>query len=217
MEARPDFKNMSAKKKLEYVWDYYKFHIGGILVLAITLCSIIHHYATLKDSVLDMIFMNAQNTYENSYGLDEFFTMQGFDASTQEITVTTSLSFALTEDSYQVEYYTVQTLSAMFAVGDVDIFAAPWQLYDEYAAAGYVADLRTVFTEDELSLYEDKVLYTTSTETGETMPCGFDFSDNRFLQEYKYYTDNCHMGIPANADDAELAKEFLLYLLNYHN
>ena len=215
MEARPDFKNMSAKKKLEYVWDYYKFHIGGILVLAITLGSIIHHYATLKEPVIDMIFMNAQSVYEDAVGLDEFFDSQGYDSSSQEIHITTSLSFALTEDSYQVDYYTVQTLSAMFAVGDVDIFAAPWQLYDEYAPAGYVADLRTVFTEDELALYKDQVLYTTSTETGEIMPCGFDFSDYRFLQEFGYYTDNCHMGIPANADGAERAKEFLLYLLNY--
>ena len=215
MEARPDFKNMSTKKKLGYVWDYYRFHIGGIIVLAIVFGSIIHHYATLKDSVMDMIFINAYSPYEGPQGFDNFFEEQGFDPNKEEITVATSLSFALTEDSYQVDYYTVQSLDAMIAVGDVDIFAAPWQIYDAYAAAGYIADLRIVFTEEELLAYEDLLIYATSVETGETMPCGFDLSNNRWVMEYDYYTDNCRFGIPANADDAELAKEFLLYILEY--
>ena len=215
MEARPDFKNMSTKKKLGYVWDYYRFHIGGIIVLAIVFGSIIRHYATLKDSVMDMIFINAYSPYEGPQGFDNFFEEQGFDPNKEEITVATSLSFALTEDSYQVDYYTVQSLDAMIAVGDVDIFAAPWQIYDAYAAAGYIADLRIVFTEEELLAYEDLLIYATSVETGETMPCGFDLSNNRWVMEYDYYTDNCRFGIPANADDAELAKEFLLYILEY--
>mgnify|MGYP006874693314 FL=1 len=43
MEAKPDFKNMSTGKKLEYVWDYYRFHILGTIVLVIVFGSIIHH------------------------------------------------------------------------------------------------------------------------------------------------------------------------------
>ena len=216
MEAKPDFKNMSKKKKLGYIWDYYRFHIGGILVLAIVFGSIIHHYATTKESVMDAIFINGYSPYEGLLGLDEFFNEQGFDAKTQEINITTSLRLALTEDSYQADYYTLESLNAMFAVGDVDIFASPRQLYEQFAPAGYVADLRTVFSEEELLNYEDILLFATSTETGEKMPCGFDMSDNRWLKEYEYYSDgNCHMGIPANADNPELAKEFLLYILNY--
>lgn len=215
MEAKPDFKKMSTKKKLGYVWDYYRFHIGGILVLAIVFGAIIHHYATAKESVMDAIFVNGYSPYEGPQGLEEFFTSQGFDEASQEINITTSLRLSLTEDSYQADYYTLESLNAMFAVGDVDIFAAPKQLYDQFSPAGYVADLRTVFSEDELAAYEEILLYTTSTETGEEMPCGFDVSENRWLTEYEYYTENCHIGIPANADNPELAKEFLVYILTY--
>ena len=216
MEARPDFKNMSTKKKLCYVWDYYRFHIGGIIVLAIIFGSIIHYYTTMKESVMDAVFINGSSPYEGLPGLDEFFTAQGFDADSQEINITTSLKLSLTEESYQADYYTLESLNAMFAVGDMDIFAAPWQLYSQFSPAGYVADLRIVFSEEELSAYEDILLYAVSTDTGEEMPCGFDMSENRWLKEYEYYTEgNCHMGIPANSDNPQIAKEFLLYLLNY--
>lgn len=216
MEARPDFKNMSIKKKLAYVWDYYRFHIGGIIVLAIVFGSIFHHYATMKESVMTAVFINGHSPYEGLPGLDEFFASQGFDEATQEINITTSLRLSLTEESYQADYYTLESLNAMFAVGDMDIFAAPYQLYNQFAPAGYVADLRIVFSEEELSAYEDILLYAVSTETGEEMPCGFDMSKNRWLKEYEYYSEeNCHMGIPANSDNPQIAKEFLLYLLNY--
>ena len=32
MEAKPNFKEMSLKKKIGYVWDYYRLHIGIVLI-----------------------------------------------------------------------------------------------------------------------------------------------------------------------------------------
>ena len=215
MEAKPDFKSMSTQKKIGYVWDYYRLHIGITIILAIIIGSAIHHFVTTKDSVLDMIFMNSYSPYEGPQGLDEFFLSQGFDAKKEEISIATSLNFAITDDGYEPDYYTLQSLDAMFAVGDVDIFAAPQQIYSDYSIAGYVADLRTVFTDEELNAYKELLLYATTFDTQETIPCGFDFSNNGWLLEYEYYSGNCHMGIPANADNPELAKEFLLYLLQY--
>lgn len=216
MEARPDFKNMSTKKKFEYVWDYYRLHISIIIILTIIFSSIFHYYATMKEPVMSAVFINGYSPYEGLLGLDEFFTAQGFDADTQEISITTSLKLSLTEESYQADYYTLESLNAMFAAGDLDIFAAPRQLYNQFAPAGYVADLRIVFSEAELAAFEGILLYVTNTETGEKIPCGFDMSENRWLKEYEYYTEgNCHMGIPANSDNPAIAREFLLYLLNY--
>ena len=158
MEAKPDFKSMSTKKKLGYIWDYYKFHIGGTIVLIFALYSIIHHYATVKDSALDMLFLNAATPLEETATLDEFLLDHGYDLEEYEILVTTSLSFVLQEGSYQQDYYTIQTLSALFAAGELDLFASPYQIYNDFASVGYVADLRTVFTEEELASYGDMII-----------------------------------------------------------
>lgn len=215
MEAKPDFKSMSTQKKLGYVWDYYRFHIMGIIVLVITFGSIIHHYATLKESVLDMLFLNANTLQEETTAFDGFMEEQGFDLKEQEIIVTTSLSFALEEGSYQQDYYTLQTLAALFAAGDLDVFASPYQIYNDYASVGYVADLRSIFTEEELASYGDMIIYTTDAETGDSFPSGFDLTGNRWMKESGYYEDGCYLAVTANTDAPELTKKFILYVLNY--
>ena len=100
MEARPDFKSMSTAKKLGYVWDYYRFHIMGVIVLIITFGSIIHHYATLKEPVLELVFLNAAVVDDNVTPFEEFMDLQEFDPASQEILVATSLSFPLHEGAY---------------------------------------------------------------------------------------------------------------------
>lgn len=215
MEAKPDFKAMSTQKKLGYVWDYYRFHILGIIVLVITAISIIHHYATLKASVLDMLFLNAYTLEDEQKPFEDFLTTQGYDLSDYEINVTTTLSFALEEGSYQQDYYTIQTLSALFAAGDLDVFAAPHQIYNDFASSGYVADLRSVFTEEELASYGDMIIYTNLLETGEAFPSGFNLEGNPWLIENGYYEDGCYLAISANTDSPELTKAFILHILDY--
>ena len=214
MEAKPDFKAMSTQKKLGYVWDYYRFHILGSIILVTTAFSIIHHYATVKESVLDMLFLNANVIDEEMLPFEDFMSKQGFNTNKQEITVTTSLSFALREGSYQQDYYTIQTLSALFAAGDLDVFACPHQIYNDFASAGYVADLRTIFTEEELASYGDKVIYTNLLETGEAFPSGFNLEGNTWIKNSGYYEDGCYLSVTANTDTPELTKEFILHILN---
>ena len=215
MEAKPDLKAMSTQKKLEYIWDYYRFHILGIIVLVITAISIIHHYATIKTSVLDMIFLNAYPSEEGVAPFDEFLKQQGYDPNNYEVYVTTSLGYALTEDSYQEDYYTNQGLSAMFATGELDIFTTPPQVLNDFASYGYVSDLRDFFSEKELASFGDMVIYTTLLETGEEFPSALNLTGNEWFIANDYYDDGCYLAISNYTDTPELTKEFILYVLNY--
>jgi len=215
MEAKPDFKAMSTQKKLGYVWDYYRFHILGIIILAIVAGSIIHHYSTLKTSVLDMVFLNAYFPEEDAAPFNEFLGQQGYDPNDYEVYVTTSLGYTLTEDSYQEDYYTNQGISAMFATGELDIFVTPHQVFDDFASYGYVSDLRQFFTEEELTSFGDMVIYTTLVETGETFPSGLNLAGNQWFIQNGYYDDGCYLAITNHTDTPELTKEFILYVLSY--
>ncbi len=216
MEAKTDFKAMPFKKKVGYIWDYYRFPIFLVFFIAIFLISWIQFAMKEKESVLDLLFLNGEPAQENATGLDEFFTLQGFDKEKQEITVLTHLRLVLSEDSYdKSDYNTVRSIAAKFTLGDLDIFAAPQQIYNEYAASGYIADLRTVLSEEELKAYEDLLVYATNIDTNETFPCALDLSDNHWIQEFGYYENDCCFGFTSNGDGIELAKEFLFYILNY--
>lgn len=215
MEAKPNFKEMSTPKKLEYIWDYYKLPILCTVTAVIIAASLIHHYAVQKESVLDMIFVNGNDLYETPQILEPFFTSQGFDKKTQEISITTSLSFQLTDTGFLPDYYTTQALAAMFTVGNIDLFAAPPAVFDEYASVGFLADLHTLYSDEELAELEDFFVYAVSEKTGELFPCGLNLSDNKWIKESGYYSTDCYFGFTANGDDPAIASEFLSYLLSY--
>ncbi|MEK6263486.1 MAG: hypothetical protein N2B06_01685 [Clostridium sp.] len=49
-----DLKSMSKKKKAEYIWDYYKLHIIGTLVIISIVGSLIHSQLTKIDYVFNL-------------------------------------------------------------------------------------------------------------------------------------------------------------------
>ena len=49
-----DLKNMSKKKKAEYIWEYYKLHIIGVLVIIFIVGSLINSQITKVDYVFNL-------------------------------------------------------------------------------------------------------------------------------------------------------------------
>lgn len=66
MEKKTDFKALSNKAKVQYIWDYYKLHIlfGG--VIAAIVIGLGYHFITYRKPVLSVIMINVQTTSENA-------------------------------------------------------------------------------------------------------------------------------------------------------
>ena len=60
MEKKTDFKALSNKAKVQYIWDYYKLHIlfGG--VIATIVIGLGYHFITYRKPVLSVIMINVQ-------------------------------------------------------------------------------------------------------------------------------------------------------------
>ena len=60
MEKKTDFKALSNKAKVQYIWDYYKLHIlfGG--VIAAIVIGLGYHFITYRKPVLSVIMINVQ-------------------------------------------------------------------------------------------------------------------------------------------------------------
>ena len=59
-----DLKSMSKKKKAEYIWEYYKLHIIGVLAVIFIVASLIHGQITKIDYVFNLT-MIGNNVDEN--------------------------------------------------------------------------------------------------------------------------------------------------------
>ena len=214
MEAKVNLKEMPIKKRIQYIWDYYKLWIiVGIFALS-TFISSIHQYLTAKESLLTLIMLNSSIPVSETVFAKDYLTARNYDSAKYELVVS-SLELNMTAESYQQDYYTVQSMIVRLTSGDIDIFSAPADLFKSYREEGYLMNLEHIFTEAELSPYENYLVYTTDSETNKTYPCAFDFSENKWMKEHKYYTNSCHMGILYNSSNPEQAKDFLLYILNF--
>lgn len=70
-----EFQQLSKEKKVEYIWDYYKFHILIALVAVISVISIVANAANSKRvSVYCLIFNDTDNP-ELAKALDEEYTL----------------------------------------------------------------------------------------------------------------------------------------------
>lgn len=73
---KTDFKALSNKAKVQYIWDYYKLHIlfGG--VIAAIVIGLGYHFITYRKPVLSVIMINVQTTSENAEAaFDEFLML----------------------------------------------------------------------------------------------------------------------------------------------
>ena len=214
MEKKVILKDMPIKKRIRYIWDYYKLWIiAGIFVLS-TLISSVYQYLTAKETLLTLIMINSSIPISETIFAEDYLTVNEYDPAKYELTAS-SLELNMTAESYQQDYYTVQSTIVRLTSGDIDIFSAPADLFKPYTEEGYLINLEDIFSETELSQYENYIVYTTDPNTNKTYPCAFDFSKNKWIQEHGYYTDSCHIGILYNSSNTEQAKDFLLYALNY--
>lgn len=214
MEARPNFKEMNTKKKIEYIWDYYKIIILCSIFAIYAIGSAIYDHVTEKECLLKLIMINGNIPYDGAIFADDFLQEQTLDPDTQEIVIS-SVGLGLTEKTYQEDYHTTQALIVRLTSGNIDIMSAPADVYKDYAREGYYSNLNTIFTEKELAEYKEFLVFTTDSITNETYPCGFDLSGSAWINKYGYYSRDCQFGIIYNSTHTELAKEFLLFILNY--
>ena len=212
MEKKTAFKDLSKKAKAQYIWDYYRWHIIIAICLVAFIISMIVHYATYKESVLDIIMVNIVNPYADEVpSTDEFFEQEGF-ASNEEITIDTSITFS-EDDNYSTNYYSDQNLTLKLSVGGADVLFAPEFVFQQYADAGCFMPLTDYLTEEELEQYNDIIVYATDSETGETLPCGLKLTDNKWLSDYGYYTGTVYFGIAYASDNKDNAIDFFHYIM----
>lgn len=211
MEKKPDFKAMSTRTKLGYIWDYYRWHITAAVAGTFFAGSLIHNYVSYQEPVLSAVMINCASPNVDESGFYEFLTASGRDPEKEPVSLTANLYF--TEEASADTYTSLELLTAIIAAGDQDLFFGTGNIYLSFAEQGALTDLSSILPADILAQYGDALVYTTEDGTVEAYPCAVELTDNRWLTRYGYY-DSCYFGIFYTAPHSDAAREFAEYLLN---
>lgn len=160
--AKKIFKTGTTKQKVEYIMDYYKWHIIIVLFVLIFIGNTIYTNLTRKDYVLQGIFLSTSAETETVLDLEkDFLKKYPINSSSEDIFFDSSLYYRLDTESIDstLSYQAIQVLTARIAAGEIDFLVADDVTLNNICYNQYFTDLSKILSEDQIKKYEPYFLY----------------------------------------------------------
>lgn len=202
------------KGRLEYFIHYYKWHvIIGALILIIG-GTMIYDIVSKKDMIFQAVYVNAFPNVEGEEFMAEFEKTIEINPKKEEI--------SLIDDFYiDMEAYTyfdvqnIEKLLVLCAAGNVDVCVVDEGYLMNMAEGGYFMDLSTIFTEEQMAKYSDKLVWydcPNNIAEGEEA-IALEITDaSKIVSTQSYPNSKCYFTVIVNATNVDNALAFLDFL-----
>lgn len=227
MEKKTKLSEMTAKERIGYIWDYYKWYILLAIVGVIVVITIIRNLTSRKEDVLYVLMVNADtliNEEEPSDIFDEFLIGEGYDPAKEEILVNTSIRYL--GGGAASDIYGMQAMTTILGSGTSDVCVMDEEVYTMEASEGAFLPVQFYLSEEELETLSDRILWVESdpdiqsiAEAGEDEGKGTLYARGIRLTgendwESELYGDRIPVvGIAASSERPELSAKLVRYLL----
>lgn len=211
---REALKKLSGRDKWLFVWDYYRIPlITAACVMLLTAITLLTN-AGREEVALYAVFVNTDVSLEepDASALNALAEAAGIPMEGKTVDLTANLTLGQTY-SEAADAQTVQVLTALFGISDLDLFAADRAVFERYAQQDAFADL-SVLIDRELLAGAD--LYTYSVE-GKTVTGGIVLHPGSVLHRAGYYHGDVIVGAAINAEHLEEAVAMLRAMLEAQN
>lgn len=233
-QKNENLKTLKGVKKIQYIWDYYKFPlvISGILlyILAYTL----YNHFTYKETVLYTALVNVNAGADLTAGLSKDF-LKYLDLNPDKNKMELYSGLYLTDDEQNAYHqYTYASRIKILAIIDgelLDVVLMNHEAFDAFSQNGYLCALEDILPQADSGLYDTvKPNFVTNITILEdnSIERQFDSSIpyNAMTEEHFYGIDLSHtelihnarfkepvyFGILANSPRMDTAIEYLRYL-----
>lgn len=156
-EQQKKTKDMTPKERLAYFWFYYKVPFIAGIAAVIFLSIMIHDMVTAKDYNFYALMLNSQNLNDTAIS-ESFSEYADLDNKKYECYIDTMTTLSL-KDYTQYDMATYQKIIAQAATNDFDALVLDSAVFYKLSISGFMVDLRTVLSEEELAAYEGNIYY----------------------------------------------------------
>ncbi len=208
-------KNMSTNDKLWYIWEYYKFHIAGLIAAIMLMCVIGSSiYNSTRDTMLYTVIINNPNgMYTNTEPLStEFHEHMGFREKDSTIAETMFIHYG--DGATEYSYASMGKITALIASADLDFMITDQEVFDHQNQMGAFMDLETALPADIWEVVKDWAVYTTDAETGEPIASAIDISSTDFAKRCAINMEPALLSIIVNTQRMDNCIAMLRYMLD---
>ena len=214
-QFRQDFENLKTlrgKKRVQFIWDYYKIPLLAAAFVLVFLILALVIRAPKKDTAVYVVWLNGIAQQESSY-FDDLLQKAGFDTEKQHVDVNTTLSMGV-EGNEAADAQTLQVLSALFGIGDLDLFLSDPEYFDRYAARDAFKDLSELLRPEVLDALREHAaeqLYYVTNGDGQEIIAGYRITKDSGAAKAGYLAEGAEAvaGILENALNQENAVRLL--------
>lgn len=216
------FRELSAEKKLEYFWDYYRFHFFGILILLVFIIgSLLIFRQNSKPDILNGYLLNTNWGDDLAKELlKEFADAKGYDLEKGNAYFNSSV-FIDTNTKDQMSTVAYTKVMTDLDMKEIDFFFCNQEMFDYFGQKETFLNLNENLPQEFLDKFGDKLVSTTVYgENGtvlNTYDAAIDISDSPVLakmqEKRKLYDENTILlSIPYNTTRLDRTLEFIEFL-----
>lgn len=199
---RPDFRDLTPRKKIHHIWIYHKWKfLIPLLVIAVGLMAFFIAHIE-KESILSVSFLNSTADFTDYADIKEdFASYADINLEKNDIIIEALVSSSSTREQIAVRFFSEAA----------DVVICDENSFDLYYENGCFAPLEDYIPDDYFDKYPFEPLTHFSREDKTEHIYGIVLKDNDLLR--KYYTEEPVFAISLKAPHSEMAAEYLQYLL----
>ena len=205
-------KDMSFQDKIWYIWEYYKIHIGGV-VLAFLLISVVVtsvRNISIHPGLYCVVLNNlSSQDMDTSILEQDFHDHMGFGEK-QPVYVE-SMYITYGDNATELSYASMAKISALVASKDLDIIISDQESADHYAALDGLADLEKLLPADILSAVEDRLFFSLDGQ-GRPTASSLDLKGTALAGSMRLSEDASYLSVISNSDETETVFALIRYI-----
>lgn len=212
--GKQQISELSLSEKMEFYWQKYKIHIVVTVLLACFFGSILHPIIHQKEIVLSIAYINAFPNVEDQVIIDDLEKHLQVNPKRQQVLLDSTYYIDNTSDSPYAENYS-QKFSSNALNGHFDVVLSDVTNFDFYGNQGFFQDLSTIFSEEELVFYKDRLYYLDLPDDNSDRKVPVGIKINRSAKICKtscYPNHDAYYGIMTDSKRIDAALRFLNYI-----
>lgn len=216
-EEKQKLSGMTTGKKLEYIWQYYKLWIIGIVALLMFVSYMTANFMKAnRPTQLYVGFVNTNAEVANKSPLWKDYVLQtGADTSKVNIDFDNVFYFDMSKRSVTGNHY-YEKLVVLIDSGTVDAVVMDTDNAKAFGEKGRLMSLEDDRLKSIAKKYSDRIIKVSVTdENGKTreVPIAIDISDSVIVKKYNAYPDGCALGISSYSTRIPEVEKFLDFVL----
>lgn len=207
---------MSWRKRLDYLWTYYRFHALVIICTVIFVVMLISGLVQASQDVLiSGVFINTETSKEGyAYLSDGYWEAHGGKRRTR-VDLVEAIFLSYSQENLDMDSVTrMASIDTMIGARSLDYMILDESALSVYGPQGICADLSRVLPEELYAKLANKIVTVHGIASGEDYPAAVDLKDSFLSQRYGLSANPSYLVVVANAMDMEKTAAFLEYLFN---